>query len=114
MSGRDVFTSPFHPFHPCRPYLPFRLEVQAGRLLCVSETLYPDGSRHIVNLVFRGLEKGGEIRPSSDTRVEACMFVDLGELPEIRLYPPLAAFLQRACSPGYRGGGVYLGRLWRD
>jgi len=90
------------------------LEVQAGRLLCVSETLYPDGSRHIVNLVFRGLERGGEIRPSSDARVEGCAFVDLGDLPGIRLYPPMASFLQRACAPGYRAGGVYLGRLWRD
>lgn len=90
------------------------LEVQAGRLLCVSETMYPDGSRHIVNLVFRGVEKGGVIRPSSDPRVDACLFVDLGDLPGLRLYPPMAAFLQKACAPGYRAGGVYLGKLWRE
>ncbi len=90
------------------------LEVQAGRLLCVSETLYPDGSRHIVNLVFRGLEKGGEIRPSSDPRVEASVFVDLGDLPGLRLYPPMATFLQKACVPGYRARGEYLGRLWGE
>lgn len=90
------------------------LEVQAGRLLCVSETFYPDGSRHIVNLVFKGLERGGEIRPSSDPRVKGCDFVELGDLQRVRLYPPMAAFLQRACAPRYRGGGVYLGRLWRD
>jgi len=90
------------------------LEVQAGRLLCVSETLYPDGSRHIVNLVFRGVERGGELRPSSDPRVEGCAFVELDELAELRFYPPMAAFLQRACAPGYRGGGIYLGAMWRD
>ncbi len=90
------------------------LEVQAGRLLCVSETLYPDGSRHIVNLVFRGVERGGELRPSSDPRVEGCAFVELDELAGLRLYPPMAAFLQRACAHGYRGGGIYLGTMWRD
>ena len=90
------------------------LRVQAGKLLCVSETIFPDGSRHIVNLVFRGIEKGGEIRPPADARVAAAEFVQLSELNRIDLLPPMGDFLARACRPGHRGGGVHLGRLWKE
>lgn len=90
------------------------LKVQAGKLLCVSETIFPDGSRHIVNLVFRGIEKGGELKPAADVRVVAADFVDLHELDRIDLLPPIGDFLTRACQPGYRGGGVHLGRLWKE
>jgi ADP-ribose pyrophosphatase YjhB (NUDIX family) len=90
------------------------MKVQAGKLLCVSETIFPDASRHIVNIVFQGDEKGGEPVPGSDTRVVGADFIELHELDRIELFPPMGDFLARACRPEYRGGCVYLGRLWRE
>jgi 8-oxo-dGTP diphosphatase len=90
------------------------LKVQAGKLLCVSETIFPDSSRHIVNMVFRGIESGGELKPSSDVRVRGAEFVDLRELDRVELYPPMADFLNRAGRSGYEDGGIYLGKLWRE
>jgi 8-oxo-dGTP diphosphatase len=90
------------------------LQVRAGSLLCVSETIFPDASRHIVNIVFEGTEKGGELAPAIDARVVSAEFVDLSEIDRIELLPPLGDFLARACRPGYEGGCVYLGRLWKE
>lgn len=90
------------------------LWVQAGRLLCVSETIYPDGSRHIVHLVFEGIERGGEIRPPLDTRVKGAEFIALRDLGSVELLPPINEFLRRACREDFSEGGAYLGSLWKE
>jgi 8-oxo-dGTP diphosphatase len=90
------------------------LQVQAGKLLCVSETIFPDRSRHIINMVFRGIETGGELKPSQDVRVAGSEFVGFKDLGKIDLLPPLGSFLTRAHRYGYRGGAIYLGRIWKD
>ena len=90
------------------------LKVQAGKLLCFSETIFPDRSRHIVNMVFRGIERGGELKPSRDVRVAGAGFVDFHDLKRIELLPPIAEFLIHARRSRYVGGAVYLGKVWKD
>jgi ADP-ribose pyrophosphatase YjhB (NUDIX family) len=90
------------------------LQVQAGKLLCVSETIYPDRSRHIVHLVFRGIERGGELRPSRDVRVAGADFYAFNELSNINLLPLIGGFLRHAHRIHYHGGGVYLKTAWKD
>lgn len=90
------------------------LRVRAGKMLCVCETIFPDASRHIVNVVFEGIEMGGELKPAVDTRVAGAEFFDLQELTRVELLPPFGDFLARACRPGYTGGCVYLGKLWKE
>jgi len=53
---------------------------QAGKLLCVSETIYPHGPRHGVNLIYGGIRASGGLRPSSYVRVVGEEFVDLRAL----------------------------------
>jgi ADP-ribose pyrophosphatase YjhB (NUDIX family) len=90
------------------------LKVQAGKLLCVSETIFPDRSRHIVNMVFRGIERGGELKPSRDVRVTGAEFVDFRDLKRVDFLPPIGEFLERAGRSRFRGGAVYLGTVWKD
>jgi ADP-ribose pyrophosphatase YjhB (NUDIX family) len=90
------------------------LLVQAGKLLCVSETIFPDGSRHIINMVFRASREGGELKPSRDKRVVGSEFVSLKDLDRVNLFPPIGGYLMKAHRSGFRGGAAYLGKMWKD
>jgi hypothetical protein len=65
-------------------------------------------------MVFHGIETGGELKPSRDVRVTGSEFVGFKDLGKVDLLPPLGGFLKRAYRSGYRGGAVYLGRIWKD
>jgi len=49
---------------------------QAGKVLCVSETIFPEGSRHSVNMVYSGIHEGGGLKPAPETRMAGGDFVD--------------------------------------
>jgi hypothetical protein len=51
--------------------------VQAGKALCVSETIFPAASRHVLRLVYRGFGDGGALQPGPQARLEGGEFVDL-------------------------------------
>lgn len=90
------------------------LKIQAGKLLCVSETIFPDLSRHIVHVVFHAEEKGGDIAAPGDKRVRGVDFVGFKDLESIVLLPPIAGFLKQSYDKGFAGGASYLGSLWKD
>ncbi|RJP31243.1 MAG: hypothetical protein C4536_08300 [Actinobacteria bacterium] len=81
---------------------------QAGKLLCVSETIFPHGSRHSMNLVYHGIGTGGAARHLSDVRMAGKEFVDLRELdPASPMTPGEPA--TRSCRRGFAGGGAFPG-----
>lgn len=73
---------------------------QAGKLLCVSENIYPHGLRHGINLAYGGMRKVGGFRPPVHVRMAGEEFVDLRELA------------RRASSQAY--GGVAAPHVERD
>ncbi len=84
--------------------------VQAGKQLCVSETIIPRGSRHSLNLVYRGMGTGGGLRTSPDVRMAGREFVDLRDI-----YPaPVPRTDAGCCRPGFCGAGAYAPGSWRD
>ncbi|MDY6793961.1 MAG: NUDIX domain-containing protein [Actinomycetota bacterium] len=90
------------------------LRVRAGKLLCVSETIFPDNPRHIVHLVFHAMDITGRIESSRDERIKESGFVSFDDLDDMELLPPIAGFLKGAHDSGFREGAMYLGRLWRE
>jgi ADP-ribose pyrophosphatase YjhB (NUDIX family) len=76
---------------------------QVGKLLCVSETIFPDGSRHSVNLVYRGIEVGGQLKPSTYVRMAGKEFVDLRKLNPARLARTAAALQASTHAPKPEG-----------
>lgn len=73
------------------------LEVTVGALLFVSDTIAPDGSRHVVNLTFRAqVVSGALIGQPADPRVEAVELVDPASLASLDLRPPFAEELREA------------------
>ncbi len=88
------------------------LEVRVGDLVLASDSIAPDGSRHVVNLCFTGEVIGGELGLGSDERVVEARYVSREELRDITLHPDLRAELSRGIESGFASGEVYVGEKW--
>jgi hypothetical protein len=47
---------------------------QVGKLLCVSETIFPAASRHSMHLVYRGISAGGALQPTPQSGLAGSEF----------------------------------------
>lgn len=88
------------------------LDVRVGDLILASDSIAPDGSRHVVNLCFKAEVAGGELGQGSDERVVEARYVSVEELQELRLHPDLCAELSRGIESGFASGEVYVGERW--
>jgi len=89
------------------------LECTVGAPLIVNDTIFPDRSRHIVNLTFACSMTGGDITSSpADPVVEAVDLVDPYSLECFDLRPPIGAALLEAFEAGFSGPARYLGSVW--
>ncbi len=89
------------------------VEVEIGDLLLASETIAPDGSRHVLHLVFHARLRGGDLKVGDEERLAEARFVPIAELSALELHPPMAEVLENLAR-GLDPGRVYLGRLWKD
>lgn len=88
------------------------LQTRLGRLLFVSDTIDPNGSRHLVNITFEASVIGGTVTDTpQDTRVEAVDLIEPWRLPELDLRPPIADDLLHAIADGHVTA-TYLGSLF--
>lgn len=93
------------------------LLVSVGDLLFLSETLSPEGDKHLVHLVFQGSFEGGELRVPSEERITDVRWIELSEVPGLTLHPPMQVALGRLEPQVWRGqpqSTVFLGNLWVD
>jgi len=89
------------------------LVARIGEPLFISDTIDPNGPRHLVNITFSAEIVGGEITNSPvDSRVEAVDLVDPERLSEIDLRPPIARELVRVLDADTPPRTVYLGPLF--
>jgi 8-oxo-dGTP diphosphatase len=89
------------------------LWVRPVRPLLISDTLSPDGERHIINITFLTEKTGGEVtRRPFDPRVEAVDLVTRDALSTLDLRPPIAEALAELWDGGFAGEARYLGPLW--
>jgi ADP-ribose pyrophosphatase YjhB (NUDIX family) len=90
------------------------LQVALGRLLFVSDTIDPNGPRHVVNITFAAEVIGGHVTDSpDDDRVEAVELVAPKSLSALDLRPPMAEAIQAVLS-GDDGTCGYLGSLYTE
>jgi hypothetical protein len=87
---------------------------QAGKLLCVSETIYPHGSRNSMNMICSGVRASEGLRPSSYVRMAGKEFVDLRELVPATLAQSSGASMKRTCGQVCGGGGAGPDGMRRD
>ncbi|MDK1021727.1 MAG: NUDIX hydrolase [Candidatus Hydrogenedentes bacterium] len=88
------------------------LDVRVGDLILASDSIAPDGSRHVVNLCFEGEVVGGELGLGSDERVVEARYVSSDELHDLALRPDLRDELAKGLETGFGSGDVYVGERW--
>ena len=77
------------------------LDIEVGRPLFLSDTIDPDGPRHVVNITFAAEVIGGEVaREPADSRVVAVDLVEPDRLTRLDLRPPMAGELVDALRTG--------------
>jgi ADP-ribose pyrophosphatase YjhB (NUDIX family) len=89
------------------------LVVEVREPLFISDTIDPDGPRHVINLTFLAEVVGGVLTESpDDPRVEAVELVSFERLTMLDLRPPIAAPLSRALRSATPPAMSYLGSLF--
>lgn len=88
------------------------LEVSIDRPLFISDTIAPNGTRHLVNLTFLARITGGGLSVSSDPTIRGLDLINAADLAAVDLRPPLTEPLARAWSVGFDVPAAYLGQLW--
>jgi len=87
-------------------------EVEPGKLVFTSETLYPGRERHIVHMNFLATITGGNPRKPDDERVAEHRFVSLEEFKGLKFYPNIKNEIIEAVKNGFSGGALHLGLRW--
>jgi 8-oxo-dGTP diphosphatase len=94
------------------------VRAEIGHLLLASESVAPNGSRHLLHLVFSGRRVPGPTQtPVTEERITAVRWVPLEEVAGLTFHPPIG---QTLAAMGARGlsyqeeDTVFLGNLWID
>jgi 8-oxo-dGTP diphosphatase len=88
--------------------------VEIGRLLLVCEAIDPrPGGRHIVNAVYAGTIRGGDLAVGMDDKsLREAKWQPLAALGELEMYPPIGAELLACCQENGPGAVRVLGNTW--
>jgi ADP-ribose pyrophosphatase YjhB (NUDIX family) len=77
------------------------LEIESGRLLATTETIYPDGGRHILHLVFHAPRWSGTLRQEpEDERVQGAEWIRTEDLDELPFLPDILDSLREQLDAG--------------
>ncbi len=90
------------------------LQVEAGRLLFVTETIDPSGNRHIINMVLFATYQYGNIRCPTEEIIDTVEWFPIRDLPAAKLFPPIGKLLTEGLERGFPDHPVHLGSLWED
>ncbi len=83
--------------------------------LFVSDSIDPDGDRHMVQLTFLAAVTGGDLAGTpADAAVVGVEIVDARGLDALDLRPPMADALLNASRDAFNVPARYLGALWAD
>lgn len=88
------------------------LEARLLKLLYVCESIAPDGSRHLIHLVFLGEPTGGNLSSAGDAAIKQLAWIKLEDIAGLELRPPLQHELERDYREQFQRSGVVLGKLW--
>jgi 8-oxo-dGTP diphosphatase len=86
-------------------------EVEVGRLVLLCEAIEPQG-RHLLNLVFAGTIRGGELHAGRDHRLVDAGWEPLEALASMTMFPPIGPEVLRCCGDGPGSPPRVLGNVW--
>lgn len=87
------------------------LDVEAEKIVFLSEAIAPDRTRHIVNVYVTAKVTGGVMKLGDEAVLAAVEFHPLKELDTRTLYPPVARHVLDGIADNF-AQIKYLGNLW--
>lgn len=91
------------------------LEIEVGRLLGTTETIYPDGERHILHLIFEADRWSGQLRSGPEgERVQAARWLDIKDWYELPFLPDVRDYLLEQLDAGCRLPARHVRARWID
>jgi ADP-ribose pyrophosphatase YjhB (NUDIX family) len=88
------------------------INVTVSDLAFISDSIDPNGDRHVVNICFICCYSGGEYLLGDEGRLHDFSFFGRDEIPDIKIYPPINNELISIIDSG--ASGKYIGKLWKD
>ncbi len=88
------------------------INISVSDLALISDSIDPNGNRHIVNICFICEYTGGEYLLGEEGRLHDFCFFKRDEIPNIKLFPPINNELLSIMDSGV--SGKYIGKLWKE
>ena len=88
------------------------LDVDADKIVFLSEAIAPDRSRHIVNVYMLAKLIGGTMCLGNESVLAGVEFRELSDLASLDLYPPVSDRILEASKTAFNNSIQYLGNLW--
>ena len=88
------------------------LEVAVGRLLIISESIEPQGGRHILDLTFRVRIMGGSLKLNPDCRLKGVDWISREKLMSLEFYPEIRKDLLKVWQQRFRPGITVRPTAW--
>ncbi len=97
----------------CREfYEELHVSIDVDEIALVSDSIDPDGNRHVVNVCFACRYESGEFQLGDDERLHDFRFFTENEIRDITIYPPinneLLSIMKKECI-----SSRYIGKLWK-
>ncbi|HPS57192.1 MAG TPA: NUDIX hydrolase [Spirochaetota bacterium] len=88
------------------------VSIDVDEISMVSDSIDPEGNRHVVNLCFACRYESGEFRLGDDERLYDFRFFTENEIKDITIYPPINDDLVSIMREGF-SRSRYIGKLWK-
>jgi 8-oxo-dGTP diphosphatase len=89
-------------------------DIEVGRLVLLCEAIDPNpGGRHIVNAVYSGTVRGGELSVGIDKALRDAKWMPVDSLTTMLMYPPIGVELRAVIEENGAGPVRVLGNTWR-
>ena len=89
------------------------IEIVPKDIVYVSESICPDSSRHIMNMVFLCTYKSGKIKLGSDKRLSGYRYFLIKELDSVKIFPDSLKKCIKAILLSEADGKIYHGNSWK-
>jgi len=88
------------------------LEIAVGQLLIASESIEPQGCRHILDLTFRARIIGGKLKLNPDRRIKGADWISRERLMSLEFYPQIRKELLNAWKHRFKPGITVMPTAW--
>lgn len=88
------------------------IEILAGDIRFIFDSIDPEGSRHVINICFECLRREGTLKVGEDPRISGFAFLSKEEIMDCDFFPPVQDLLDEmlAGNPGQ----IHRGSRWKE